>query len=266
LEKWSIFQFLKLPAARKEGRQPIFLDFTINFFPGENSLAQIMDEIMTKSRNLIDGVILSPNMLSRAIPADGKELWVRADSVFGFLHQNKSEKSFTSFSIDPRDWIKHGISGVVGTLMLGSPASIEADNIQNLALLRSRCLDLGLNYVIDLHTSKKLPEKTINIEVVELGLNLAVELGGDIAILPSMDCFLRSDHIEKIAALPVFTRMSTIDVASKYQPSAVRTVYPKALDGIVITNLQDWRVLFDDGYLLKSWSKSLRFAPVEGLK
>jgi hypothetical protein len=266
LDKWSIFRLLKLPAARKEGRQPIFLDFTINFFPGENSLGKIMDEIMTKSRNLIDGVILSPSMLSRAIPADGKELWVRADSIFGFIPQNKREKSFTSFSVDPRDWIKHGISGVLGTLMLGSPASIEADNIQNLALLRSRCLDLGLNYVIDLHTSKKLPEKTINIEVVELGLNLAVELGGDLAILPSMDCFLRSDHIEKIAALPVFVRMSTMDIASKYHSSTVRTVYPKALDGIVITNLQDWRMLFEDSHLFKSWSNSLRFALAEDLK
>ena len=260
MEKWSIFRSLKLPAARKEGRQPIFLDFTINFLIGEISLVQVMDEIMTKSRGLIDGVILSPNMLSKAIPTNGIEIWVRADSAFGFMSPEKSEKSFNALSIDPLEWIQYGPTGLIGTLMLGSPASIEADNIQNLALLRSRSLDLGLTYGIDLHVSKNLPEKIINMEVLELGLNLAVELGGDVAILPSMDCFLRSDYIEKIAAVPVFARMSTIDVVSKYQPSAARTVYPKTMDGIVITNLQDWRMLFDNGYLLKSWSNSLCFA------
>jgi len=260
----SIFKELKLPIAREKGRLPIFFDFTLGNFPAEFKLPQFIHDVVSQTSDTIDGIILSPQSLPDTGLMGGKEIWVRADWTSALLPTNWGEKEPVVPLINPRYWAQRGISGVVGTLLLGNSSSNEADNIQHLASLRSQSLDIGLPMAIDLHVLKEGEDGESFIEIVELGLNLAVELGCDMVIVPREDCLASNQNIAKIAELPVLARQSLNNFTSEDQPSeSWKTLFVK-MDGIIFTDIHQWKQLIDNPRILQMGMKLLEIQPVGG--
>ena len=260
----SIFKELKLPIAREKGRLPIFFDFTLGSFPAEFKLPQVIYDVVSQTSDTIDGIILSPQSLPDTGLMGGKEIWVRADWTSALLSTKWGEKEPVVPLINPRYWAQRGISGVVGTLLLGNSSSNEADNIQHLASLRSHSLDIGLPMAIDLHVLKESEDGGSFIEIVELGLNLAVELGSDIMFVPGGDYLVTNQNIAEIAELPVLARQSLNIFSSEDQPlESWRTLLEK-IDGIIFTDIHHWKQLIDNPRILQMGMNLLEIQPVGG--
>jgi hypothetical protein len=264
LHTWSIFRELKLPVARKKGRLPIFLDLSMGSRTQESSIMQIIDELVLKSADIIDGIILSPLMLPSIARVNGKEIWIRSDNGSASLSQEGVEHKNYSLSQNPQEFAQAGVSGILGTLLLGNAASLEADNIQHLSLLRSRSSEVGLPFAIDLHISKDCSKDKTCVEIIELGLNLAVELGGDLAILPMLDGLIGNENIEKIAAIPILVRQSIRDVILEERAVEIQNFILEKTGGVVLTDLKECSMLFEESLLLEKWSVSMQLTPVGG--
>jgi len=262
LHTHSIFREFKLPVARKAGSLPVFFDFSQVNFP-ENLLSpQFIDEVVVSASGKIDGVILSPGRLPGADSWFGKEFWVRADSDAAYLPAPCAEKRRGSSLGKMRDWVQNGASGILGTLVLGNSAPLEADNIQNLFTLRTKSLDVGLPLAIDVHVIQSAVRGALFSDIVDLGLNLAVEIGCDLALLPGAGILASDENIRKIAAIPVLARLSIKELLSEDQSLEAKKSFLQKLDGVVFTDLQDWDQLIQLSQFSQLWDSTLQFQPV----
>lgn len=195
-------------AARAGGRLPFFLDFSIRLALGGVAFRQLLQQIITHFPHSYDGVIFSSDQLFEAETIFGKEIWVRGDDIEIFLTSNLGQNSLVKPRLAFRDWIREGVAGVVGTLLLGNSPEYEADNIQYLSSLRTQSRSVGLPMAIDLHVihGKNIGNFT---EVIEMGLNLIVELDGDLAIIPAGQHLVQNKNIHHIGVIPVFSRQSS---------------------------------------------------------
>ncbi len=259
----SIFREFKLPVARSKGRLPVFLDFTIGCTLDEASSLNMIAEWLSKGANTFDGIIVLPEILPSLSPLHDKEVWVRADKKNCFTPQRDAHIKAPLEA--PHDLVHRGVSAILGTLELGNPPSSEADNVQHLAFLRSRSLDVGLPFIIDLHLVRACLEQEICAEMVELGLNLIVELGGDVAILPGDGYLVRSMHLSKIASIPVLARQSIQVVGSDRKPALEQSSFSNKIEGFVYTGLQESSFLLNDLRLFEEWSKSFEASSLGGI-
>jgi hypothetical protein len=226
----QLFNLFKLPVARNKGSFPLFVDFSISNSENEITHPYSFERVLSQTTCSIDGIIVAPNEKSMALQVGKKEIWERVDKNAEFLPPFRSQNTALFEQISTENLASFGASAVVGTLLLGNSSTNEADNIQFLSLLRSRSLQVGIPLVIEISVLNDTLRYT---EIVELGFNLAVELGCDIAIVPAGDYINTSLNISKIKKIPLLVRdpFKTLDqdllIANTYIQSDV-------VDGMVI--------------------------------
>jgi hypothetical protein len=199
-----------------------------------------MKGIIDQVFHLVDGLIMMPRNLPEAEVLKGKEIWVRSDwtSAFNPTKQGKDEDVIPL--LNSRYWDQAGISGIVGSLLLGNSASREADNIQYLATQRSYCCEIGIPMAIDLHVLNLNEDSKLFNEIMELGLTLAVELGCDVVIVPGGDYLAVNENIGDIVELPMLARLSLGEELSKgWSSKQWKNIFTN-VDGVVFTDTIHW--------------------------
>ena len=232
----SIFKDHPFPAARASGRPPVFLDFTVRLAQDGADSRQLIQRVCAHLAGEMDGVILTSHQLAGAGSLVGKEIWVRADDTPAIHSLHGEGKGLVVPPPDEEAWVREGITGVVGTLLMGNSPAYEADNIQSLSFLRSHTRQAGLPLAIDLHISAG-DDCGVFQDVVEMGLNLAVELGGDLVFIPGVKSLAVDKNIRKIAPIPIFTRQTAgIYFAAGKSHDLLKELCAQA-DGAVFTDL-----------------------------
>lgn len=258
----SIFEELRLPVAREKGWLPIFFDFTVGNSPEDYTLLQVIHEIVSQTSVSIDGIILSTKKLPDTESLNELEIWARLDQTPAF-HQSLAAKEKTLLPlINSGGWDQRDISGVVGTLIMGDSATHEADNIQYLAALRSHSFDIGKPMAIDLHVLDEGEDGENYTEIVELGLNLAIELGCDMVIVPGGDYLATNQNIAKISELPILARQSLSSFAFEVKPSEIWWTLLTKIDGIIFSDTRHWKNLIDHPQILQMGINSFEIKPV----
>jgi hypothetical protein len=236
LKNRSIDRDQSIPAARLGGRLPRFLDFTIGYALGETSFLQKLKEVTTQFLDGFDGVILTANQLVEAGDLVGKDIWVRDDETKAFLPEHLGQITPVATRLALCDWVREGAVGVVGTLLLGNSPSEEADNIQMISALRLQSRLVGLPMAIDLHILAGKNNGDIG-KVIELGLNLAVELDGDLAIIPGGPNRASKKNIHQISVIPVFCRLAATENLNMDRLDDEGLASTPDITGIVFTDL-----------------------------
>ncbi len=260
LNNRPIFREHKLPVARHKGRLPVILDFS-----EESTSPHFIEEMVAQTTATIDGVILSPQGLADLHVLDNKEIWVRAGRAPAcFPTHPLSKPAVPSPILDPDFLSRCDVSVMIGDLVLGGSASDEADTIQNLAWLCSLSQEIGLPLAIDLHVFNPWEDQGSYLEIVELGLNLAIELGGNLVIIPAGAYLAADNHFEQIAALPVLVKQPTRHLTLENWPPQAWVSCLEKLDGVIFTGLQDRDQNNQTPHILDVWANSMQFQPVGG--
>jgi hypothetical protein len=236
LRNRSIFKDHPFLAARTSERPPVFLDFTVGLAQDGAAVPQLIEQIAAHLANEMDGVILSSQQLAGAGSLASKEIWVRADDTPAIHSLNGGQKGPVLPLHDEIAWVRWGVAGVVGTLLLGNAPAYEADNIQYLSYLRSHTRAAGLPLAIDLHIIAR-EDLGAYPDVVEMGVNLAVELDGELVFIPAGEYLRVNKNIRKIAPIPIFTRQpADSNFTAGNSPDRLKELCARA-DGLVFTYL-----------------------------
>lgn len=214
----TIFRNQKLPIAREKERLPIFLDLSFEGIK-EDDISCIKDNKVVFG--IVDVVILLPHHIP-ALSSINQEVWLRTD----YKEKNK-------FTLDSTYLSQCGVSGIISCLALGKSASDEANNVQYLAYLRSLCLEVGFPLVVDIHIPDSMKDTRSQLETVELSLNLAVELGCNIAIIPTDHYLFAANQIKEIAEIPILLRQSSHQIIENAFLNAPQRLFDWA-DGIIL--------------------------------
>jgi hypothetical protein len=227
------------------------LDFSLGRTPEDFIYAQVIHKIIHQIAGIIDGLIMMPKNLPEYEMLKDIKIWARSDWTSAFNPTIPGKDEVVIPLLNPRYWNLDGISGVVGSLLLGNSATPEADNIQYLATQRSKCYELGIPMAIDLHVLNQNEESKIFNEIVELGLTLAVELGCDMVIVPEGNYLASNKNIGKIVELPILTRFQLWEGMSKNRWSNCWKNILEKVDGIVFTETIYWNEIVKNQDLLE---------------
>lgn len=250
-----IFKSFKMPTIRVRDRLPILLDFSSGCAAVDGVPPKVLNEQIANASRIVDGLILSQDSLLSLNVACSLEIWGRVNQTSITSTPNSQRKDANPMYQCILDLLQNGASGLVGSLLLGRSASEEADNIQELATIRSLSLELGLPFVIDVQLENI--SNNLFLEVIEMGVNLATELGCEAIMIPGGQYLSADNHVEIITDLPILIRQS---ISQKGEEPVLPFQYgcQVHVNGVILADIGPLDRLDKTKAILERWVRSLQ--------